>query len=352
METSDKEHIIYLDILRVIACLLVILVHVSAKQLDAFSPKSFDYQISQFFNTFSIASPAIFFMLSGALFLNPASKDISIKKLWGRYILRMVVSYVFWSCLYTFIIWLPYYTFSAETVKAFILEFFKGVPMYHLWFIPAIISIYMVLPFLKPAFADTHRCRYYLGLFMVIQIFLPTLLKFDLPHGDLIQSLYMRTPYLLCIGYVGYFVLGYFLSVEKISRKTRMIIYAAGILALAAAVGVDGYLSVRQNNAVLLFNDLFALNSFLVVSAMFVAFRHIPWKKNRFTKAVTKLSKLTFGIYLLHPFIMQMLFGHCPFLLKLPAIVWIPTTTVAIFLCSTVVIWVISKIPIANKYFM
>lgn len=352
METSDKEHIIYLDILRVIACFMVIVVHVSANQLHAFQTKSFDYQVSQFFNTFSIASPAIFFMLSGALFLNPASKDIPIKKLWGRYILRMVVSYVFWSCLFTFIAWLPYYTFSAATVKAYILEFFLGVPMYHLWFIPTIVSIYMVLPFLKPAFADTHRCRYYLALFLVIQIFIPTLLKFNLPHGDLIQSLYTRIPFLLCMGHVGYFVLGYYLSVEKISRKKRMIIYAAGILSLAAAVGIDGYLSARQNNAVLLFNELFALNSFLAATAMFVAFRYIPWKKNRFTKAVAKLSKLTFGIYLIHPFFLQILFEHCTFLLKLPAIVWIPTTAVAAFLCSTVVIWILSKIPIVNKYLM
>lgn len=350
MKTSDKERIIYFDIIRIMACYLVIVVHVSANQIYDFSPKSFDYQVSQFLNTLSITAPAIFFMLSGALFLNPDSKDISIKKLWSRYILRMVVSYVFWSCFFTFIFWLPYYTFSLETVKAYIQEFFYGVPMYHMWFIPAIVSIYMVLPLLKPAFADKKRCKYYLYLFMVIQIFIPTVLKLNFPHEDLIRALYSKIPYLLCIGYVGYFVLGYFLSVEEFGKKSRIVIYVLGILSLIAAVGIDGYLSVYQNTAVVMFSDLFSINSFLVVSAVFVALRYIPWKANKITKAVSKLSRLTFGIYLIHPLFMQMFFEHCPFLLKLPAIVWIPSIAIATFLCSTIVIWIISKIPIANKY--
>lgn len=350
METSDKERIIYYDIIRIAACLLVITVHVSSNQLYSFSPKSFDYQVSQFYNTLSISAPAMFFMLSGALFLNLDAKDIPIKKLWGKYILRMVVSYVFWSYLYTFLIWLPYYSFSFETVKAYILEFFNGVPMYHMWFIPALISIYMVLPFLKPAFADKQRCKYYLCLFTVIQIVIPTVFKFDLPHENLFQVLYTKIPYLLCIGYVGYFILGYFLSTEEFGKKMRIVIYALGIMSLMAAVGIDGYLSARQNTAVLMFNDLFSLNSFLVVTAVFVAFRYIPWKTNKVTKAASKLSKLTFGIYLIHPLFMQMIFEHCPYLLEFSAIVWIPAIAVATFLCSAIVIWIISKIPIVNKY--
>lgn len=263
----------------------------------------------------------------------------------------MVVSYIFWSYLYTFVAWFPYYTFSFETLKAYILEFFLGVPMYHMWFIPAIISIYMVLPLLKPAFADKQRCIYYLCLFLVIQILIPTIFKFDLPHENLIQVIYSKIPYLLCTGYVGYFALGYYVSIEEFTRKMRMVIYTLGILGLVAAVGMDGYFSAHQNTAVLLFNDIFSLNSFFFATALFVAFRYIPWKAgSTFTKAVAKLSRLTFGIYLIHPLFMNLLFKHSPFLLNLPAIAWIPIITVATFICSSIAVWVISKIPVANKY--
>lgn len=353
METDTRSRIVYLDMLRIIACLLVIAVHVSSKQIYVFPPDSFDFQVSQFFNTFSIAAPAIFFMISGAVFLKPGLKDIPVKKLWGRYILRMVIAYVFWSYLYTFITWFPYYTFSLETLKAFILEFFNGVPMYHMWFIPVIIAIYMVLPFLKPAFADKQRCRYYLWLFLAVQILIPTVFKFDIPHGHLLQAIYTRIPYFLCTGHVGYFVLGYYLSTEEFSRNKRRAIYALGILGLAAAAGMDGYFSVRQNKPVLLFDELFSLNTFLLAAALFVAFRYISWKEEGlFAKCAARVSKLTFGIYLIHPLFMDLLFDHCPFLLHLPAIVWIPVIAIAAFAASLAAIWIVSKIPIVNKYLM
>lgn len=350
METSAKGRVIYFDIIRIIACFFVIVVHVSSNQLLNLAPSSFDFQVSQFFNTLALTAPAIFLMLSGAIFLNPGAGDIPIKKLWGRYILRMAVAYVFWSCLHTFIIWLPYYTFSLETVKAYILEFFYGKPMYHMWFIPAIISIYMVLPLLRPAFADKQRCKYYLCLLAVVQFLVPTIQKFNLPHMDLLQIVYSRIPYVLCISYVGYFVLGYYLSVEEFSRKMRIVIYSLGILGLMAAVGINGYLSVSENTATLLLDDIFTLNCFFFAAAVFVAFRYTPWKAEKYAKAIAALSKLTFGIYLIHPLFMDMFFKHCTFLLNLPAIIWIPAVSAVTFLSSMATIWVISKIPVANKY--
>lgn len=351
MDKSAKEHIIYFDVIRVVACFLVILVHISANKIKDLPTNSLDYPVSVFFNTLSISAPAIFFMLSGAIFLNPKFPAISVKKLWGKYILRMAVAYVFWSYLYTFIFWLPYYTFSFETVKAYIKEFFTGASMYHMWFIPAIISIYMVLPLLKSSFADKQRCKYYLLLFTVIQILIPTIQIFDFPYKYLLDSVYSRIPYLLCIGYVGYFVLGYYLSIEEFSPKTRIILYASGILSLFAAVGIDVYHSMSQDSvAVLMMNDMFSLNSFFLAAAIFVGFRHIPWHRIKTIRVISKLAKLTFGIYLVHPFFLNIILEHCPFLFQLPAIVWIPIMGMAIFFCSTIVSWIIYKIPVANKY--
>ena len=237
---NNKEHIIYLDVIRVVACFLVIVGHVSANYMDICPITSVDFQASAVYNTVSISAPAIFFMLSGALFLNPKSKDIPAKKLWSRYILRMIISYVFWSFLFTFIIWLPYYKWTLETVKLYVKEVLLGVPMYHMWFIPAIIAIYMILPLLKPAFADKSRCRYFLMLFLVIQIVVPTILKFDVPNRNILQNLYSRIPYVMCTGYLGYFVLGYYLSIEDFSKKSRHVIYALGSLGTAAACVING----------------------------------------------------------------------------------------------------------------
>lgn len=347
---SDKGRIIYLDILRVLACFFVIIVHVSAYLLSIYPVQSFNFQVNNFYNTISIAAPTVFLMLSGAIFLNPRLKDISLKKLWGKYILRMVVSYVFWSYLFTFIIWFPYYTWNLETIGLFIKEFFKSGPMYHMWYIHVILSIYMVLPLLKPAFAEKSRCRYFLLLFSIFQLIIPTIFKFDIPHLGIFQNLYSRIPYILCVGHLGYFVLGYYLSTENFNKRSRIIIYVLGISGITIASIINGYNAVTQNTTYLPLSDLFALNSALVASAVFIAIRYIPWKAGRFTSFMEKLSKLTFGIYLIHPVLLGRVWEHCSFLTKLPSILGVPVVAALVFFCGSVITWCISKIPVLNKY--
>lgn len=347
---NNKERIIYFDIIRVLACFFVIIAHVSAYLLSIYPVQSFDFQISSFYNTISFSAPILFFMISGAIFLNPQSRDIPIKKLWGKYILRMAVSYVFWSYLFTFIIWLPHYTWSLETIKMFIREFFTYGHMYHMWFIPVIISIYMVLPLLKPAFAEKKRCRYYLLLFLIFQLFLPTIFKFDVPHLGIFQNLYSRIPYILCVGHVGYFVSGYYLSVEDFGRHSRRVIYILGISGIIIASIINGRTAVIQDTTSLPLSDIFALNSALTAFSIFVAIRYIPWKAGRFTSCMAKLSKLTFGIYLLHPVLLGYVWDYCSFLTKLPSILGVPLIAALVFLCGSVITWCISKIPVLNRY--
>lgn len=347
---DNKEHIIYLDVIRVVACFFVIIVHVSANHLGIHPVTSINFQLSAVYNTLSITSPAIFFMISGALFLNPKSKDIPVRKLWCKYIFRMAVSYVFWSYLFTLIIWFPHYTWSLETLKLYIKEFFVGVPMYHMWFIPAIIAIYMILPLLKPAFADQGRCRYFLMLFLVFQIIIPTILKFDIPYHDILNNLYSRIPFVMCIGYLGYFVLGYYLSAKDFSKRIRYIIYAVGILGIVTAFVLNGYISVSRNTNKLVLSDLFALNSALFAAAVYVAFRYIPWKRGRLTTFVAKLSGLTFGIYLIHPLCLSLLLEHCPFFVQLPTALGIPLIAAIVFTFCAVIVGCLSKIPFVNKY--
>ena len=100
----------------------------------------------------------------------------------------------------------------------------------------------------------------------------------------------------------------------------------------------------------MLLSDLFALNSALLAAAVYVAFRYVPWKEGRFTAFVTKLSRLTFGIYLIHPLCLSKLLEKSPFLLQMPAVLGILLTALIIFCLCAVIIWILSKIPIVNKY--
>lgn len=348
---KNNERIIYFDIIRVLACFFVIIGHVSAYLLSIHPVESFEFQVNSVYNTIAISSPAVFLMLSGAIFLNPQSKDIPIRKLWGKYILRMVVAYVFWSYLFTFLIWLPHYTWSSlETIILYIREFFTSGPMYHMWFIHVIISIYIILPVLKPAFAEKGRCRYFLLLFLIIQIIPATVFKFNFPHQNVVENLYNRIPYIMCVGHLGYFVLGYYLSVENFNRRSRIIIYILTVSSTVIASIINGYVAVIEDTIYLPMSDLFVLSSFLIASSTFIAIRYIPWKTGRFTSCVSKLSKLTFGIYIIHPVLLGRVWEHFSFLTRIPSILGVPVIAALVFLCGAAIIWCISKIPFLNKY--
>lgn len=348
MEKEQKERIVYLDILRIVACIFVIGVHVSANQINDTDTRSFDWQVMNLLNAVSITAPAVFIMLSGAIFLDP-DFEIPMKKLYGRHILRMAAAYAFWCCLYTLIPIVRYYDFSLETVKTFFLSVLTGTPMYHMWYVPMMIALYIIVPLLRPMAEKKNLCRYYLLLYMIVQLIIPTILKFSVPYKRIFESLYGKIPYILITGYTGYFILGRYLSKEELDRRKRYALYIAGLLAIAVSVGIDGVLAFRYKIPVLTMNDIFTINHFLFAAGVFVAFRYFPWKI-RHKRIVAGLSKLTFGIYLIHVLVMEGLFDLCPFLYSLPAIVWIPLVTLATFCVSAFLIWPISRIPVLGKY--
>ena len=154
----------------------------------------------------------------------------------------------------------------------------------------------------------------------------------------------------MCIGYLGYFVLGYYLSAEDFSKRFRYIIYAISIWGSVTAFVVNGCISVSQNTKKLVLSDLFDLNSALFASAVYVAFRYIPWKMDMYVTFVVRISRLTFGIYLIHPLCLSQLLKWCPFFDQLPAAFGIPLIAAIVFSFCAVIIWCLSRIPFVNKY--
>lgn len=94
MNEKKIDRTIYLDMLRLVACLGVIHIHVSDDEFDnAFL--SYNWYISIVNESIVHWAVPIFIMISGALFLNP-NKEISIKIMWRKYIPRLFKLYIFW----------------------------------------------------------------------------------------------------------------------------------------------------------------------------------------------------------------------------------------------------------------
>lgn len=146
MDKQRKDRIVYLDVLRCLACLAVVLLHSSsAYATDTFGTANF-YGGNIIGSLTRFAVP-VFVMVSGALMLDE-NRETNGKKLLRRFI-RLGVFFVFWSIAYAvlFQLLIPLLEKREISVSALLLALING--HYHLWFIPMILGLYAITPLLR-----------------------------------------------------------------------------------------------------------------------------------------------------------------------------------------------------------
>lgn len=343
----DKKRVLYFDYLRVIACFLVIIIHTVANYEERLVRSSFTYYAGDLMKTIGFSGVAIFFAISGAIFLSPeiSGEGVNIKKLWTRNILRLVLSYVIWSWFYTATVWWGKFPMNPETVSLFFREFLYGTPMYHLWFIPALVSIYIIVPVLKPGFKEQSVAKYFAVAAFVVQILLHDIYKYDYFWEAGFDAVYHRFPLIMLTSNLVYFVLGLYLYRQDYSGKQRIVIYSFAALLLIITKAVD-----YSRDAIGRATELNSLTVYFTTFALFVLFKYMPIRETKFRKFIAGLSKLTFGIYLLHPKVLDTIGIPVAMKLPIPYIVRLPMTAVITFAVCAAIIFVLSKIPVINKY--
>lgn len=67
---QNSSRVIYLDILRIIAAFFIVVLHTAVTSLDSFGTTSWEWNVSNFYDSISRWAVPVFVMISGALFLN------------------------------------------------------------------------------------------------------------------------------------------------------------------------------------------------------------------------------------------------------------------------------------------
>ena len=88
-----------LDLIKAIAIFGVIIIHVSSRLLTSSSVGSSAWTSGLLFGTILRSAVPLFLMVSGVLMLNP-EKPLTIKKLYFKSILRIIIAMLFWGFLY------------------------------------------------------------------------------------------------------------------------------------------------------------------------------------------------------------------------------------------------------------
>jgi surface polysaccharide O-acyltransferase-like enzyme len=328
-----NNRILYLDIIRVMACLMIIAMHAPIPNTGLSS-----YLLS---SDSLLTAPGIglFIMVSGALLLPVSmSTDQFLKKRFSK----IVCPTFFWTGFYYLV---APYTETVDRgagVASFLSILFSPQFNSVLWFMYMLAGLYLLAPILSAWLKQIKRreIEFYLFLWGITMCY-PLIRDIVWVNEGYSGMLYYLG------GYAGYFLLGYYLHnyVNQIS-VWKCLLFLIIPLSIAATIKIRG-IQVR-------FYDMFWYLS-IFVAMMCIAWFMLLKKLNvayngssRWHRNIVFISNCCFGIYLVHIFVMRSLLWRWAIIQDLNGIVQIGTVTVLSFVGSLLITWLISYIPRAE----
>lgn len=300
---ESNERIDYIDFLRVIALLMVVIIHVSAFFFFGATVGSKTWMIAHFFDTLSRPAVPIFIMVSGLTQLL-SDKALSLKSYLGQRSIRVIVPLFFWSIIY--IVWSSIKNHEAINFNNFLLNFLSGNVYYHLYFLYIIFGLYLLTPLLKNFIAQAKKkdFLYAIGLWILAISVFPLMEKF---WG--IRIYYLLIP---ITGYIGYYLAGYFIS--TIPHVKKMFLFAIWIIANLVTFFGTWTISKKTGD---LDQFFYGYTSLTVIAAAFTLFIYIKQvdfssfyaRFPYFKKFISLAASTSFSIYLIHLIILEMLYA-------------------------------------------
>ena len=349
---KEAEHIrcANMDVLRIVASFMVIMIHVAANKWHVTDVSSNEWVAMNFYDSAARSCVPIFFMLSGKLFLD-REKMKPVSDMLKNNILKLAIIYVVWAALYAIDTIGVRGVFTMPNALGELTKLIIGAK-YHLWFIPAMIGVYLLAPvmFSLKEYEKGKYVPYVLVMFFIFAILLTTI-KIIPFQNEYTEIMLDKVQYEL-VGYSGYFLLGYYLSKKEYPkiRKLMLVALFAVIVVVSTIIGQAHAINIGEPAGILY--GYGTLPVFLEAVLIFYCFLKIKIQVSAKTsKLITCISKCTLGIYLMHLFIIERLeiwLGINTTSFN----TWfsIPIICVAVFVISTIVTLVLSKIPVINKW--
>ena len=141
----------YIEYLRVISMLAVVMIHICTTAMTDFSDGVGTYKGAIFVSVTNLLHFAVpvFFMISGALLLNP-KKEMTLEKLLKKYLLKYacVILIFCWAFAWLEIVFDRRDVRLAYFSQSF-LDMLQGKTWAHMWYMYALLGVMLILPLLR-----------------------------------------------------------------------------------------------------------------------------------------------------------------------------------------------------------
>jgi len=342
----STDRVFYADLLRVISMAAVVVLHTPLVILCNFGkiPLSW-WQTANIYQSAVRFAVPVFIMLSGTMILND-SKNRSIRTVWIKRIPRIGFPLLFFSVLYL-AVKLPVDDFiGIPALVRSVASIFNGPVYFRLWYLYMLAGLYLMTPIIISFVQGASRSLllYSLILWAVFGLSNPLMAQwfnYRIPHA----------PLEFC-GYSGYFVLGYYLHHFKIelNRWKVMLILLFVVSGIACTAYGTFVLTSRDNRLNQFYYEYLTLHVAAVSTGIFVLLRntdfHFLTRHIRLKQWVTFLSQTSFGVYLIHILVLEVLSirFHIDSSMTHPALA-IPFTALVAYCLSVAITALLQKLP-------
>jgi surface polysaccharide O-acyltransferase-like enzyme len=339
---SQKHTEDWPEIIKAIAILMVIIIHVSAYP---------DYQVvnnsnwwsANILNNISRPGVPLFLMISGAFLLEP-SKDENILNYFKKRVSKVLLPFIFWSCFYY--IWqsasFPHNFRGWLHIAKVIIE---KPTHYHLSFMYYLLELYIVVPILRSFIrgATKRDILYYIFLWIAFESIYPIIQTYLKITIGIVPELIMN--------YSGFMIIGYYLRVYPINIS-KIWLFSICLINIVIASILTYCLSTQNNwtlNEYML--DYSRINVVVYSICIFIIVRNLGTSRipQTIMRIISVISSTTLSVYFIHPAILETLIKYKIFTFSNYGYITIPIFTICILTTCVLLTLIFRKIPIIRE---
>jgi surface polysaccharide O-acyltransferase-like enzyme len=339
----------YLDWLRVLATVAVVTIHVAAGagsvgKMEAGPGIDWSWLEANLFETLSRWAVPGFVMISGALLLQD-KKNISLGEFFKKRASKVVIPFVGWSII--FYLYGAYKGYFPDTIKSGIKLFMTNGISYHFWFLYMIVGIYLITPLFQ--IFVRHASKQHLRYFLILWFYASVGTRFF----DFFVGFHFSIELFYVTDYIGYFLLGYYLSQFEISKRGRVLSYIGACLGFLGTFFCT-YYYIWKDNGVLneYWYSYFSPTVLLFTIGLFIWFRYdFQGREKPLPFLFREINQASLGIYIFHFWLMNNFLWSV--YLDVKAVIHpffaLPINLVITFVLSAVMAMVLKRIPLVKK---
>jgi surface polysaccharide O-acyltransferase-like enzyme len=290
----------------------------------------------------------LFVMLSGALLLQ---KDRPLWTFYQNRLTRIVIPFLFWALTYCLVSFCKSFLHTGwDNAKQLAIDMLKDIfiydgifkhKAYHLWYVYMIMGLFIITPILRYWIKKVSKTGLTISLVIWYGLFYT--------YYYLGETFFPFFKLPIFVEYIGYYLLGYLIgnmSFEKLN--TKIIFFCLFCFGGITAFGTY-FLSSQCGHLDQTFYGYLSPNVVIFSITVFIGIKKTYITNTKLNDTIRFVTKFSFGIFLIHPLILQSLKEIGISSMLIHPLVGIPVTVSLCFFISLSFIFMLHKIP-GGKY--